>query len=378
MTGLVPAEHERDLAATLRELCSDQLDSPALRTCIETTEGYPAGLWKAVAQDIGLCGLTVPESLGGLGLGMLEANTVHVELGRSLFPAPFLSTSLATTAILAGGSADVAERWLPAVAAGECIATVAAGAGASRAVGSDRGSTAAPGRDGAAAAGVAADAQGRLSGRAQFVPYAHAADLLLVATGHTVFAVEPGAGVTVTQLRGLDLTRRLCTVDLADVAGTPIGDATAVGDAVSAHLRLALAAEAVGGLEWCLDTVVEYAKTREQFGRKIGSFQAVAHQCVNLYSEVRSVSAAARWAAHAAATGDAEAELSGYVAALRAADAYRTQTEAAVHLLGGIGFTWEHDIHLYYRRARSALALAGGLAFLRERVATAAGLDTPA
>jgi alkylation response protein AidB-like acyl-CoA dehydrogenase len=351
-TGLVSAEHERDLAATLRGLCADQLDSAALRSCVESSAGYPAGLWKAVAQDIGLCGLTVPESLGGLGLGMLEVNTVHVELGRALFPAPFLGTSLATTALLAGGDVAAAERWLPAIAAGECVATVATGTG------------------------VTADAAGRLTGRVQFVPYAHAADLLLVPAGESMFAVQAGAGVTVTQMAGLDLTRRLCSVEFADAACVPVGDAAVVDAAVGAHLRLALAAEAAGGLEWCLDTIVEYAKTREQFGRVIGSFQAVAHQCVQLYSELRTVSAAARWAAHAAASGDAEAELAGYVAALRAGDGYRAQTEATVHLLGGIGFTWEHDVHFYYRRARSALALSGGLTHLRQAVATAAGLPT--
>jgi alkylation response protein AidB-like acyl-CoA dehydrogenase len=370
--SLVPAEHERDLAATLRALCTDQLDSAALRTGVDTPDGYPAGLWKAVAQEIGLCGLTVPESMGGLGLGLLEANTVHVELGRSLFPAPFLGTSLATTGLLAGDPA-AAERWLLRIAAGDCIATVATGARVEAAASADKARGGAGG--GRGSAGVVADGQGRLTGRAPFVPYAHAADLLLVPAGDTVFAVEAGPGVTVTQLTGLDLTRRLCTVDLAGVAATPIGDTATITPAVEAHLRLALAAEAAGGLEWCLDTIVEYAKTREQFGRKIGSFQAVAHQCVQLYSEVRSVSAAARWAAHAAATGDTEADLSNYVAALRAADAYRAQTEATVHLLGGIGFTWEHDVHLYYRRARSALALCGGLAHLRERVAATAGLD---
>jgi alkylation response protein AidB-like acyl-CoA dehydrogenase len=350
MSGLVPADHERDLAATLRALCADHLHSAALRACIESADGYPQELWKAVAQDVGLCGLTVPESLGGLGLGLLEVNTVHTELGRALFPAPFLGTSLATTALLAGGDAAAAERWLPGIAAGQTVATVAAGAD------------------------VLTDADGRLSGRAQFVPYAHVADLLVVTAGDTAFAVEAGAGVTVTSMTGLDLTRRLGTVEFTNAVGIPIGDAPGVAAAMAAHLRLALAAEAVGGLEWCLDTVVGYAKTREQFGRVIGSFQAVAHQCVQLYSEVRSVSAAARWAAHAAATGDAEAELSNYVAALRAGDAYRTQTEAAVHLLGGIGFTWEHDVHFYYRRARSALALSGGLTHLRQAVATAAGL----
>jgi alkylation response protein AidB-like acyl-CoA dehydrogenase len=351
VSRLVPAEHERDLAATLRALCADQLGSAALRRCIESDEGYPLELWKAVAQDIGLCGLTVPEALGGLGLGLLEVNTVHVELGRALFPAPFLGTSLATTALMAGGDVAAAERWLPGIAAGQTLATWCSGGD------------------------VSVDAAGRLTGRVQFVPYAHVADLLLVTAGSTTFAARGGTGMTISQMPGLDLTRRLGVVEFTGAVGVPVGDATVVRDAAAAHLRLALAAEAAGGLEWCLDTVVGYAKTREQFGRVIGSFQAVAHQCVQMYSELRSVSAAARWAAHAAATGDPEATLAGHVAALRAADAYRTHTEAAVHLLGGIGFTWEHDVHFYYRRARSALALLGGLAHLRERIAATSGLD---
>jgi alkylation response protein AidB-like acyl-CoA dehydrogenase len=344
--SLVPAEHERDLAAALREAFADQLSSAALRVAVESTEGFPPGLWKTVAQEIGLCGLTIPEQFGGLGLGMLEANTVHTELGRVLFPGPFLPCALAATALQAAGDRAACERWLPPIAAGELIATV---------VGGD-----------------AIEVTTRATGSASFVLAGHVADLFLILRPDGLFAVESSPEVSVDQMTGLDLTRRLTTVRFADAAARPVG--AAAGASVAAHLRLALAAEAVGGLEWCLKTCVEYAKTREQFGRVIGSFQAVAHACVQLLSDVQTAGAATRWAAHAAATGSAEAELAGHVAALRAGEAYRTQTEAAIHLLGGVGFTWEHDAHLYYRRARSASALGGGAAFHRAAIADEVGL----
>jgi alkylation response protein AidB-like acyl-CoA dehydrogenase len=178
-------------------------------------------------------------------------------------------------------------------------------------------------------------------------------------------------------MTGMDLTRRLAVVDLADTPATLIGTGDGAAGAlaeVGRHLRLALSAEAAGGLEWCTATCVEYARTRQQFGRIIGSFQAVAHACVDLYGAARSAQATARWAAVAAQNGTAEAELAGHVAALRAGEDYKTQTEAGVHLLGGIGFTWEHDMHLYYRRARSAAALSGGPAAHRLAIAGLTGL----
>ncbi|MGQ0466956.1 MAG: acyl-CoA dehydrogenase family protein [Sporichthyaceae bacterium] len=353
--GLVPAEHERDLAATLRDLFATQQHSQALRESFETPSGWSATVWKALAEEIGLCGLTVPEEFGGLGLGMCEGATVHLELGRALFPGPFLSTSLATTAILASGDPSAAERWLPRIAAGELVATVLL----------------APGD---------LTAEGTLHGSATFLPYGASADLILlpVASGGTVrwFAVEaPGDGLVVDDMDVLDLTRRQARVELRGVRAEPLTDGvTSIGDAVAQHLRLALAAEAVGGLQWCLETCVEYAKTRTQFGRPIGSFQAVAHACVQMLEAVQSGAATTRWAAVAHATGSPETVLAGHVAALRTGEAYRAQTEAAIHLLGGVGFTWEHDAHLYYRRARAALALSGGPSRLREQIAAAAGL----
>jgi len=358
--GLAPAQHEVDLARTLRDALAELVPSAALRAGLDSTEGFGVDAWKAVAGEIGLCGLAVPEHLGGLGLGALELNTVHVELGRALYPGPFLSTSLATTALLASADGPAQERWLPRVAAGELIASV---------LPDEAAVNAAPGRP-----------AWTLSGTASFVPYGHVAQLLLVPThSHGWFAVEgAAAGVAVRMMPGLDLTRRLAQLEFHDAPAVPVGQPDAgvdVGAAVAQHLRLALAAEAAGGLDWCLATCVEYAKTRTQFGRPIGSFQAVAHACVQMLEAVQSSTATARWAAHATATNSSEALLAGHVAALRAGEAYRTHTEAAIHLLGGTGFTWEHDAHLYYRRARSALALSGGLSAHRAAIATAAGLD---
>ena len=359
--ALVPREHERDLAAALRSMAEDLLHPAALRSSLETDVGFAAATWKVVGEELGLCGLTVPEEFGGLGLGWAEVNTVHVELGRSLFPGPFLPTSLAVTALRTVNDVTANERWLPGIATGDTIATVA-GPTDLQAVRDERGWS--------------------LRGRHDFVVGAHVADVLFLVgatqRGPSLFAVERGAdGLTVDQLDGLDLTRRIGRVTVQDARAVLIGEqgqGAAAAEAVARHLRLAVSAEAVGGLEWCVETCVEYAKTRQQFGKAIGEFQAVAHACVEIYAAAQRGAAAARWAACAADGQSPEAELAGHVAALRTAEDYRTQTEAAIHVLGGIGFTWEHEAHLYYRRARSALALVGGAASNRARIAELAGL----
>ena len=358
---LVPNADERALAGTVRKVLIDLSSTEQIRADLATEPGFGATAWKALAQDVGLCGLTIPEEHGGLGLGWSAANVVHHELGRALYPGPFLATALAGTALVASG----AHTWLPAIAAGETVATVA--------LADRRGSW-----TGAGVTAMAVADGWRLSGRRFFVIAGHAADLLVVLatteSGDALFVVPADApGLSVAPMPGLDLTRRLAVVDLAGTPAARIGDAAATAD-VARHLRLALAAEAGGGLEWCAATCVEYASTRQQFGRIIGSFQAVAHGCVDLYGASRAARASARWAAVATENGDREAELAGHVAALRAGEDYKTHTEAGIHLLGGIGFTWEHDMHLYYRRARAASALTGGPAGHRLAIAELAGL----
>jgi alkylation response protein AidB-like acyl-CoA dehydrogenase len=182
--------------------------------------------------------------------------------------------------------------------------------------------------------------------------------------GPALFLVDSGSpGFGVSRQLGIDLTRRVCvtTFDTTPAFLLCRGDeAVDALDRAEHELLIATAAEAAGGIGWCLDASIEYVKDREQFGRPIGSFEAVAHSCVDMLSDLQSVSAAARYAAVASADGATEARMAARVAALRAGEAYRDVTESAIHLFGGIGFTWEHDAHLYYRRAWSAERLTGG------------------
>jgi alkylation response protein AidB-like acyl-CoA dehydrogenase len=196
-------------------------------------------------------------------------------------------------------------------------------------------------------------------------------------SGLAIFLAESRSlGFTASGQLGLDLTRRVCVTAFDEAPAVLLGQ----GDAAVAALGqaehdflLAAAAEAAGGIGWCLDAAIAYAKDRDQFGQPPGSFQAVAHACVDMLAEFEAVSAAARHAAVVAADGGDEAPMAAHVAALRAGEAYRAVTESAIHLFGGIGFTWEHDAYLYYRRAWSAERLAGGPQAQRAAISDLAG-----
>ncbi|MHA6758263.1 acyl-CoA dehydrogenase family protein [Streptacidiphilus sp. PAMC 29251] len=383
---LALSDDQRDLQQTLRDILEDKLSSQALRAQLggngngngngdtdpgNTDPGFDRELWQQLARDLGLAALVVPEEHGGLGLGPAEAAIVHEELGRFLYPGPFLATSLATAALTASEDPAAQKQWLPRIASGECIGTFA---GSDARGNWDTGPT-------AVRAGRA-DGEWQLDGARAFVPAGHVADLLLVPArteqGPSLFLVQAGAaGLSAHAVPGLDLTRKLAAVSFA---GTPAvlvgaeGGAEPVLRAVRHTLLLATAAEAAGGIDWCLRAGVEHAKDRQQFGRPIGSFQAVAHICVDILGHLETARATARYAAVATAQHDPEAALAANVAALRSGEAYRTVTEATIHLFGGTGFTWEHDAHLYYRRAWSAQQLAGGARRHREAVAELAGL----
>ena len=222
----------------------------------------------------------------------------------------------------------------------------------------------------------------RLYGHRWYVIAAHVADIVVVPamteSGLAMFLVESRSlGYTASGQLGLDLTRRVCVTAFDEAPAVLLGqgeDAAAALDRAERDFLLATAAEAAGGIGWCLDATIAYAKERVQFDQPIGSFQAVAHACVDMLAEFQAVSAAARYAAIAAADGSAEAPMAAHVAALRAGQAYRAVTESAIHVFGGIGFTWEHDAHLYYRRAWSAERLAGGPQAHRSAISDLAGL----
>ncbi len=359
------------LQDTLRGFLTDHLPPAALRAALETAVGYSPELHARLAAELGLTGLTIPREFGGLGLSQAEASVVHTELGRALYPGPFLAGLLAAGVLATVGDREAKQYLMPRLADGSVTVTLAVAGEA--------------GYWSPAADSVRAErAPGgwRLYGHRWYVMAAHVADLVLVPAvtdaGLAIFLVETRSlGFTASGQLGLDLTRRVCVTAFDEAPAVLLGHGEAAAAALEQAERdflLATAAEAVGGIGWCLDAAIAYAKDREQFEEQpAGSFQAVAHACVDMLAQFQAVSEVAGYAAVAAADGTAEASRSAHRAALRAGEAYRAVTESAIHLFGGIGFTREHDAHLYYRRAWSAERLAGGPQAHRAAISDPAG-----
>ena len=351
------SEDQQALQDTLRGFLAGQLPPATLRAALETRAGYSPELHVRLAREFGLAGLTIPREFGGRGLSQVEACVVHSELGRALYPGPLLATTLAGGMLLATGNRAVQERWLPILADGSVIATVAAaGEGGHWVFGPD------------SVRAERAPGGWRLYGHRWYVLAAHAADMVVVPAvteaGPAMFLADPRSlGCTISGQLGLDVTRRVCVTAFDEAPALLVGEGEVAAVALEQAERdflIATAAEAAGGIGWCLDAAIAYAEDREQFGQTIDAFQAVAQACVNILAAFQAVSAAARHAALAAADGSAEAPKAAHAAALRAGEAFRAVTESAIGLFGGNGLSWEHEAHLYYRRAWSAERLAGG------------------
>ena len=360
------------LRRTARDLLAERASMEHVRRMIADGGGLGDADWRRMAE-LGWQGLVIPEEHGGSGLGMLELAIVLEEMGRAVLPGQFIPTVLAGLAIRDGGDAAQRARWLPRIADGGARATIALLEESGR-------------WDPAAirATLVRAGDGFVLNGTKRFVPDAERADCLVCAAryedGVLAFAlVERGVpGKTIPPLASVDPTRRN-----ADVAfdGAPVATEQIVpgdGDAALARLldrgRIALAADMCGGAERVLDLTVEYAKVRQQFGRPIGSFQAIQHRCADMSVEVEKAKAATCYAAWADDTGAADAAFAAASAKAIAGDAYRFVTTYAVQVHGGIGFTWEHDLHFFYKRARSGDATFGNAAWSREVAARHLGL----
>jgi alkylation response protein AidB-like acyl-CoA dehydrogenase len=359
-------ETDEELRATVRGMLAGRSPWSKVLAGIESPETYDTKLWAVLAGEMGLAGLAVPEELGGAGATWRQVAVVLEELGRAVAPVPYLGSAvIATRALLHCGDREL----LAALAAGQQSAALAVPF------------SAAPG-----AAAAAAQADGDTL-TVTSVADALVADVLLVPANDALYAVD-AADVTRTPVISLDMTRQLCDVTFDRASARRIASGPAAAGAVTAALTTGaalLASEQVGLAQWCLDTTVEYLKTRYQFGRQVGSFQALKHRLADLWTRVTQARAVARHAAARAADAagpgasvDAEREeaIAAALAQAYCADAAVLAAEECVQLHGGIGFTWEHPAHLYLKRAKST-AIALGTPD-RHRAALAALVDIPA
>jgi alkylation response protein AidB-like acyl-CoA dehydrogenase len=353
--SFVPDADQQELVSSVRRFLADRSPMPVVRELVESGE-EDSGLWRTAAGQLGLLGLAVPETSGGQGFGPVEQGLVFEEMGRALFCAPYLSTvALAVPTILACGDETAAKELLPSIIDGSVTATLA--------LPSDTG-------------GLRAERDGdrwTLDGAETFVLDGHTADLLLVVAEAThstaLFVVDAGAaGLRLEQLDTLDLTRRQACVELTGVDARPLGPASVL-DGMLDQARALLAMEEVGGAARCLDMAVEYAGQRIQFGRPIGSFQAIKHKLADMWMAVESARSLAYHAVWTAQHAPDELPVAAAMAQAAASDAFCFAAAECVHVHGGIGFTWEHDAHLYFRRAYASAVLFGDADHHRERLA---------
>jgi alkylation response protein AidB-like acyl-CoA dehydrogenase len=359
------SEEQQQLKESARSFLSGECPTTFVRKAMATGDGYPRELYDQIAK-LGWTGLIVPEKFGGAGLGMLDMAMILEEGGYAAMPGPFLFSSvLAAGALKLGGSDQLNSKWLTALAEGKAIGTVAVVEGAGSIDPRDINTMALKG-----------DLGWRLNGAKMFVPYADVADFIVVAAKRDsdirLFVVDAKSpGVTISSLKNLDLTRRVSRVELRNVAAKRLhGGGSALFASLIDIAAVAVAADSLGGTERALEMAVDYTKVREQFGKPIGSFQALKHAAAEIVADLEPARAMLWYAAYAQDTGAADASRTAAMVKARLCDVYSRGTDRAVLMHGGIGFTWEHDMHLWFKRARFNESYFGSPSFYRERVAT--------
>jgi alkylation response protein AidB-like acyl-CoA dehydrogenase len=352
------SEEQDLLQATVRQFLERECPPTRLREIFESETGEAPNLWKGLVE-LGLTGLAVPEAQGGAELGLLELALVCEELGYGAAPGPFLGHSLATLAIAAGGSPAQRERWLPRLAGGESVGTVAF---------AEEGSRWDP-TDWSLPAGDA------LRGTKTYVPGAAEADLFVVglAGGNLAVVERVSPGVEVRPIEAVDRTRRVGEVDFDGAPAELLEAGAAAAPGLRDAALVLLAADAFGGASRCLEMAVDYAKTREQFGVTIGHFQALKHQLADLALEIEPSRALWWYAAHAQDAALDGAERAAAVAKAHLTDGFMQVARDTVEAHGGIGFTWECDVQIWFKRAMFDRAFLGSPAVHRERAAQLAG-----
>ncbi len=365
------SEEQEELRSAVRRFLQEKSPSTEVRRLMETTDGYDPAVWDQMANQLGLQALAIPEAYGGAGFTHVELTVVFEEMGAALLCAPYYSTvGLGANALLSSGDEAAKTELLPGIADGTTKATFAL--------------TEDSGRWDAESVTLAASGgpQWTLDGHKMYVIDGHTADLLLVVArtgaGVSLFAVQGDApGLVRTPLATMDQTRKQARLEFSSTPARLIGQEGAAGPVVSRTLDLAavaLAAEQVGGAQRCLDMAVDYAKTRIQFGRPIGSFQAIKHKCADMLLEVESAKSAAYYAGWAAAEDSDELPVVASLAKSYCSEAYFHAASENIQIHGGIGFTWEHDAHLYFKRAKSSELLLGDPSYHRELLAQRIGI----
>ncbi len=366
------SEEQEELRRIVRQFLESKSSEAEVRRLMDTTEGYDPATWSQMANELGLQSLIIPEEFGGQGFGYVELTVVLEEMGRSLLCAPYFSSVvLAGNTLLHAGDDAAKKELLPGIASGETVATLAF--------------TEESGRwdEGGITMQATKDGDGyKLSGTKMFVLDGHTASLILVAartdSGVSLFQVAADApGLTRTALATMDQTRKQARLEFADVPAKLIGTEGAGWTVLERVLDLAavaLAAEQVGGAQKVLEMAVEYAKVRVQFGRPIGSFQAIKHKCADMLLEVESAKSAAYYAAWCASELNEELPSVASLAKAYCSEAYFHATAENIQIHGGIGFTWEHPAHLYFKRAKSSELLFGDPTYHRELLAQRIGI----
>jgi alkylation response protein AidB-like acyl-CoA dehydrogenase len=366
------SEEQEELRRITRAFLESKSSEAEVRRLMDTTDGYDPKVWSQMANELGLQSLTIPEEYGGQGFTNVELTVVLEEMGRALLCAPYFSSVvLAANALLHSGDEAAKKDILPGIASGETIATLAFTEPNGR--WDEAGIEATASKDGDA---------WKLNGTKMFVLDGHIADRIIVAArtdaGVSLFSVAgDAAGLTRTALSTMDQTRKQAKLELADVPGTLVGTDGAGWTTLDRVLDLAavaLAAEQVGGAQFVLEMAVQYAKDRVQFGRPIGSFQAIKHKCADMLLEVESAKSAAYYAAWCAAELNDELPEVACLAKAYCSEAYFHAAAENIQIHGGIGFTWEHPAHLYFKRAKSSELLFGDPTYHRELLAQRLGI----
>lgn len=348
------SESQEFLKDSARKFFAGECPIAEVRRLMDTATAHDEKLWSKIVEQ-GYTGIIFSEEYGGVGLGKVELILLMEEAGRALLPGPFFSTvALAGVVLDAVASPEKKKKYLAPICRGAARSTVAVlETGASWDL----------------AAIQIAGANGKLTGEKLFVTNAAVADFIVVVARDGVYVVDAKAsGMRISPMEGMDLGRKLYTIQFNNTSAEKLGGTDALSRAFDVATA-ALVGEMVGGMQRSLDITVEYAKMRKQFGKPIGMFQAVQHQCADMYLETESSRSAAYYAAWALEENASDASVAVSIAKMYASDASRTVGNRGIQIHGGMGFTWENDLHLYYRRAKSSETMFGDATFHRERIA---------